>query len=106
MKIYNAAALALFLSTPVMAKDLADCSGPILQLKSERCLSMYRGPRPASCMPPGVYRAPQWALDVLKSQGHGADVAADGRDLTLADPAWRHATCDKTKRVVTWGEIN
>jgi len=41
------AALAL-LAGPVYAKDDADCSGPILQLTSERCLSQIRGPRMAN----------------------------------------------------------
>jgi hypothetical protein len=40
-------------------------------------------------------RAPQWALDVLKSRAHGADSAANGGDLTLTHPVWRNATCDE-----------
>jgi hypothetical protein len=40
-------------------------------------------------------RAPQWALDVLKSRAHGADSAANGGDLTLTEPVWRNATCDE-----------
>jgi hypothetical protein len=39
-------------------------------------------------------RAPQWALDVVKSRAHGADSAANGGDLTLTDPVRRNATCD------------
>src|ERR1700730_745318 len=40
-------------------------------------------------------RAPQWALDVLKSRAHGTDSGANGGDLTLTDPVWRNATCDE-----------
>jgi hypothetical protein len=47
-------------------------------------------------------RAPQWALDVLRSRGHGAAEDANGDELTLTDPVWANATCFRAKKWVSW----
>jgi hypothetical protein len=47
-------------------------------------------------------RAPQWALDILRKGGHGANLDADGTELTLTSPAWKGAICNKREQSVTW----